>query len=296
MEEQKEKRKRGRPKNTSLNENGILLTPVKKTNKFLDELIIESSKNLNIAPINTLILLIPIKEEDLVHTYFDQLSSRIPLKFDKPIINNTKSLINPFTSSFQYSSASKPQNKITTYSVLNKDIWPKRTNLRCWYCTYQFDSIPCFIPLSYSNIEKKYTGIGWCCSYNCAYAWILANIQEKKWEKISLLYSIFNETNKDSLGKKIIPASPKEFLIDYGGEYTIETFREKSGSQYIKCIAYLPPISIIQYRADERNIYNERQQLYELNNGENKQYKIYRNKPVNNSSFINHFQSGVENK
>jgi len=294
MEEQKEKRKRGRPKNTSiLNENGTLFTPIKKTTKFLDELITESSKNINITPINTLILLIPIKEEDLVQTYFDAPSpARIPLSYDPPVIV-PKSTTIPFVSAsaFQYSPANTPQNKITTYSMLNRDIWPKRTNFRCWYCTYPFDSVPCFIPLSYSSVEKKYTGIGWCCSYNCAYAWILDNIHEKKWEKIALLHSIFNETNKDSFGKKIIPASPKEFLVDYGGEYTIDTFREKSGSQYIKCTAYLPPISIIPYKADERNIYNERQQLHDINSSDNKHYKIYRNKPINNSSFINHFQA-----
>jgi hypothetical protein len=103
-------------------------------------------------------------------------------------------------------------------------VFLEKTDVACWWCTYNFDNMPCVIPEKIVN--DTYHVFGCFCSYNCASAYNLNMGDYKVWDRYSLLkilyYFIFN-TDID-----IVNAPPKECLKKFGGYLSIEEFRAAS--------------------------------------------------------------------
>lgn len=103
------------------------------------------------------------------------------------------------------------------------DNWIKKTNLKCWSCHLNFDTMPIFIPKLIENMNNSlimYTK-GCFCNFSCAMNYINTyntNICDKITEKqkLLLLYKIIYK-------KKIndIKMSPSVYNLEYyGGSYT----------------------------------------------------------------------------
>lgn len=101
------------------------------------------------------------------------------------------------------------------------DTWIKKTNLNCWNCCLEFDSIPVFIPkIIEPSVYDEYniSTYGCFCSFSCAMAHnniynkkICDNIHVKN--MLLFLYKIYNKKSV----REII-ASPSKFqMTQYGG-------------------------------------------------------------------------------
>ena len=82
-------------------------------------------------------------------------------------------------------------------SNTNKLIENKKTDVSCWWCTYQFDNLPTYLPEKYSDGNFHVSGC--FCSFNCAGAYNLSQADNKIWERYSLLKLL--ELKKLILGK-----------------------------------------------------------------------------------------------
>lgn len=107
--------------------------------------------------------------------------------------------------------------------------WPKNTNIRCWFCTLKFKSVPWFI---IKNISNTHTGKvmnvnGNFCSCGCLMGFVKKNYSNREhfdiYHNIYTLYTIIN-------GKKKMTIKPSPDIYNlklYGGDMTIEEYREE---------------------------------------------------------------------
>lgn len=138
------------------------------------------------------------------------------------------------------------KNNTTGFRFKDKNIWPRKTDIACWHCTYEFDTTPCSIPykvqsIPYKKNNKEYLVYGSFCSFNCAKAYLLITYTNEKWEKLSYLNQLYFNIYNEYID--IHSAPPKEVLIKYGGQLTIDEFRKYNN--YINCNILIPPITSI---------------------------------------------------
>lgn len=177
-----------------------------------------------------------------------------------------------------------------------KNLWPRYTDVRCWWCTYTFDGTPCSIPYKYEKDE--FWVFGCFCTFECAMAYIIMMVKDKKWEKTSLLHLLYRCVfGRD---EKIFPAPPKEILVDYGGKVTIQKFREDN--RKISYDIVIPPIVSLSPQIEEHNMQDSIDQIerrptigmgstMDDGTGEpNKLITVRRGRPIANSKkFLKHF-------
>lgn len=150
------------------------------------------------------------------------------------------------------------------------------THISCWWCTYQFNSVPCFIPERY--YDNKYHVFGCFCSYNCAAAYNFSLNDYNVWNRYSLIKKLNNIVfnNKDD----IILAPKKEVLEKYGGPVSIDDYRKNFTSCKKDYRFIMPPmvsiIPLIEECSKDSVKYNK-----VANNSENLVLK--RSKPLPNS-------------
>jgi hypothetical protein len=109
---------------------------------------------------------------------------------------------------------------------------------KCWWCTYSFVNSPIYLPHKYIN--NTYYVTGYFCSFNCVIAYNYSLKDTYITHRANMIYLMYNQLLNNE--EHIIPAPPKEILIDYGGYMDIDEFREKSQiySRNIKIL--LPPM------------------------------------------------------
>ena len=117
---------------------------------------------------------------------------------------------------------------LNLFELNNSKLIPKKTHIACWWCTYQFDNLPTFLPEKIHNGDFYVQGC--FCSFNCAAAYNLNQNDTKIWNRYSLLKQLYYLINKDII-KSIIDieiniAGPKELLEKYGGIMSIEEYRK----------------------------------------------------------------------
>lgn len=105
-----------------------------------------------------------------------------------------------------------------------KDAMPEKTDVWCWWCCHPFDSLPLAIPLQYDNITDKFLLMGVFCSFSCCKAYTLhSNIYNKP--IITSNIKIMAKRMGINYNEKIIPSPPRQMLKVFGGNLTIEDFR-----------------------------------------------------------------------
>ena len=117
----------------------------------------------------------------------------------------------------------------------------EKTNIACWWCTYNFDTLPCFIPEKIVN--DKYYVFGCFCSYNCAASYNLKMEDSYIWNRYSLLkklYNIIHNTNDD-----ITIAPPREVFTKFGGTLAYEEYRKNCKKNTKEYRFIMPPMTSI---------------------------------------------------
>lgn len=134
-------------------------------------------------------------------------------------------------------------NKNTLYNDKNK--WPKSTNIRCWYCTLHFNTIPCPLPYKYDPKTNTFSVKGCFCSLNCALAYNLESRNSDKGEINSLIHLI----NKKMFGstKFISPAPSRYLLKEYGGKWTRDEYRSHLNTNIVGQKILFPPFVTTEY-------------------------------------------------
>ena len=146
-------------------------------------------------------------------------------------------------------------NKIELVNIsTSKKITLKKTKIRCWWDGHQFDNIPFFLP-DYCHNGTYYVR-GCFCSPNCALAYNLYVMKDSQiYSRQSLIYRLYRLLYGIDVSEQLelSTAGPFELLNDYGGEMSIEDFREKNkigGKEYIK---FVPPICPVGVYIQERS-------------------------------------------
>ncbi len=124
-------------------------------------------------------------------------------------------------------------------------IFDQPSNVCCWWCTYNFDSSPCFIPEKF--YEDKYYVFGCFCSFNCAASYNLNMNDYKVMERYALLKKLYSQ-NSDKRNKL---APPKEVLDKYGGIVSIENYRKNFLTCDKEYRINLPPLVALTHLIDE---------------------------------------------
>lgn len=172
--------------------------------------------------------------------------------------------------------------ELKLFDVHNNVLIPKKTNICCWWCTYQFDSLPTYLPEKYSNNSFHVTGC--FCSFNCAGAYNLNLADSKTWERYSLLKLLYYMINRDKslsiTDVEINISGPKELLEKFGGPMTIDEYRKNAkilGREY-HCL--IPPFIPNSMAFEEVTNYEKTKNLNILNS--NSKNEMFRKMKANN--------------
>lgn len=132
--------------------------------------------------------------------------------------------------------------KVKKYNINHKNQNIVNKKCKCWWCCYNFNNDPIYIPTNYKN--NTFEVYGNFCSFSCALSYNYNNNDiDNSINNESLIYTFYNKVynNNEQKIKKINYAPPKELLIDFGGTLNIEEYRKDN---IVYNIIY-PPMSII---------------------------------------------------
>ncbi len=123
----------------------------------------------------------------------------------------------------------------STYDTISSNFtdlksWKLSTNILCWYCDGQFDTIPIFCPeYKYENppgnISLKV--LGNFCTFSCAakYNSIYASSGEERWRRDKLLIELYKIFYNEDISR--IPLAPRRTdMIQWGGFLTREQYED----------------------------------------------------------------------
>lgn len=106
------------------------------------------------------------------------------------------------------------------------EAWVKHSNLKCWWCSRQFHTIPLFMPISVSRYEQtEFTVKGnfdtWQCVASYMRGYFKRRVEyEDASELLLKIYKIFTGATADN-----IPLAPERSnMEEYGGSMSIEEY------------------------------------------------------------------------
>ena len=162
---------------------------------------------------------------------------------------------------------------------------PKKTNVNCWWCTYNFDCLPTFIPIKYT--ENKFYVYGCFCSFNCAGAYNLHKNDDhnNRYSLLKQMYYMINKGQITSINEiNINVAGPKELLEKYGGPMKIEEYRKNSkilGREYHTLMPPFMPINIGFEEITNSKTTNKSAKINDIISINSKEHLVVkRNKPL----------------
>ena len=183
------------------------------------------------------------------------ISTNIP---NSPSLQDNKEEIKSveYTSNVSYISLDNKKKEYTKinihetmkeFSNANKNnTWPSSTNVWCFWCCHPFTTPPIAIPLSYKN--KTFYVSGCYCSFECSVSHLFSNNiihENEKWNSYNLLHILRKNLIKENIFEKIEFAPPKETLQVFGGNMTIEEFRNSYTNTKQYNILQPPMVSLI---------------------------------------------------
>lgn len=168
-----------------------------------------------------------------------------------------------------------------------KKTLPKSTSIFCWWCCHGFDNEPCVLPTNL--VMDEYQVIGCFCSPECAAAY---NHESFRQHEERLQYSLLNTLYKRFTKGEQIPiklAPPKICLRIFGGNLSIEEFRENCHNYYQEFTVINPPmVSIIpQIEENQSNLILKKTKYIPLDKSRvdkaTEDLRLHRNKPLSES-------------
>ena len=132
-------------------------------------------------------------------------------------------------------------NKIVTHNMnFNK-------NTKCWWCKNCFNSPAVQLPEDYYN--ETFFCIGNFCSFSCMKSYNLDLNDSLSWKRESLINLLYYMTYSEY--KDINPAPHWITLVEYGGNLSIEQFRENSLINTKEYLVLHPPLISRQMQIEE---------------------------------------------
>ena len=132
-------------------------------------------------------------------------------------------------------------NKIITHNMnFNK-------NTKCWWCKNCFSSPPVQLPEDYYN--ETFYCIGHFCSFSCMKSYNLDINDSLLWKRESLINLLYYMTYSEY--KDINPAPNWITLEEFGGNLSIEQFRENSIINTKEYLVLHPPLVSRQMQIEE---------------------------------------------
>ena len=146
------------------------------------------------------------------------------------------------------------------------------------------------MPMKYEN--DKFHLFGIFCSPNCVASYIFHNYKSNFWEYYSLLNLLYLKV----YGKieNILPAPDKICLKKFGGEMTIEKYRQKLNNINLYNIKFPPTISVIPVM-EESNINHpinnefipiDTKRISKALENHSNELRLKRNKPINKKNTL----------
>lgn len=168
--------------------------------------------------------------------------------------------------------------------VDGKSVLLEKTDVACWWCTYNFNTCPCFIPEKYTQSEIHIFGC--FCSFNCAIAYNMNINDYKVWDRHSLIKTVWRKyiNNSKDITGDITTAPNRECLTKFGGIIDINCYRTATITNHQNFMLIMPPMkSILPYIEENVKI----APMASANT--TKKYVLERSKPlpnINNNSFF----------
>jgi hypothetical protein len=198
-----------------------------------------------------------------INSYNSDISNYHVLNANPTYINppDNGMLFNPSDTSITTELDVPPVNNNMSLNISNnqhKDIWKKLKSLEhllhmnsvpdakaaCFWCTYDFDNPPTYIPKMF--LKNSYHVYGCFCSPECAAAYLMnENIDSSsKFERYSLLNTIYN--NVYGYSNNIKPAPDPHYLLDkFFGNLSIQEYRSMLRSDRLFLVVDKPITRIL---------------------------------------------------
>jgi len=167
-------------------------------------------------------------------------------------------------------------------TIDSKPVIAEKTNIACWWCTYNFDTMPCFVPEKF--VDNKFYVFGCFCSFGCAAAYNIYKEDYKTWDRHSLIKRLYN-TMMDTKEDEDVPlAAPREALKKFGGYMSIDEFRKNTQILRKEYRLIVPPMVSVVLSVEETNTHAKGFQQ-----SNTKTLSLYRNIPIpsNKQSIVN---------
>jgi len=154
--------------------------------------------------------------------------------------------------------------------IIHNNKWIYSTDVNCWWCCHQFNTVPIGLPDSYNYESDKFRVKGIFCSFSC----MLAYKQDKRIYNVDyLIKALYCKLTKTLLiDSELKPAPAQCSLKIFGGELSIEEFRNSTKENKIyKMIDYpmyisrdfIEEIDIQNVKAVNKNMFQEKS-IYNL--------------------------------
>ena len=145
----------------------------------------------------------------------------------------------------------------------------------CFWCTYEFDNPPCYIPKY--EIDQQIYGYGSFCRPECAVAYLMKEHidDSSKFDRYNLLNNIYGKVY--NYEKNIKPAPDPHFILDkFYGNLSIQEYRRLLNSEHLLLLVERPMTRILPELYEDNdnfimNIYGNN------NNNNNSMFKVKRN-------------------
>jgi hypothetical protein len=146
-------------------------------------------------------------------------------------------------------------NMKTTLLVQFKDSTETKTipltsDAACFWCCHTFNHRPVVLPIRDTGEHLEVTG-NFCCP-ECASSYLFDMRQDShtRWEQLALLYRVYGEM----CNGKIHPAPSKNALKLFGGNLSIQEYRNLIRSYNVRIDIHLPPMVSILSTMDTKPI------------------------------------------
>ena len=216
----------------------------------------EESENFPIITENTVSNDLVVEEKDI--NYNNILNSE-NLNTES---NNNNNAIGGIKSINKTNNKRKSNAIMIYYNEYNKrKEWPKNSSLNCFWCCHTFNNTPCALPTKIKN--DIFYVFGNFCSKECcaAYNFESGDNSNNIWERYTLLNYLYSmiEENPDLR----IKLAPHRMTLEmFGGNLSIEEFRETFNTNKKYKVVFPPMVSIIPSVEENSKTDNKRNDAY----------------------------------
>jgi hypothetical protein len=127
---------------------------------------------------------------------------------------------------------------------------PPSSDAACFWCCHTFSNRPVVLPIRDTGEHLIVHGNFCCPECACAYLFDIRQDSHTRWEQLALLYRVYGEACQG----KIHPSPAKQVLRLFGGNLSIQEYRNLIQSHKVRIDIHLPPMVSILSTMDTKPI------------------------------------------